>query len=134
MTIAVLTILYASIIVLWFLVGRYEWRVPFALRRGIIAFLRKREKEAVESLVLKIEAREFITADLEKEIYIVKKARSGSTDNIVMNVGIPKEIDVPVQTEYARTKQRLERRFPGLTINFAWEEKEKAHAVSCIDR
>lgn len=132
MSIAVLMV-YTSVIVLWILAGRYEWRVPDSLCRRIQAYLCRQNKEVRESLELIIEAREFISADLEKEIYIVKKARSRRTDNVIMTVDISAETNISGQTDFARTKQRLEKRFPGLTINFTWEDEGNTHAVSCVD-
>lgn len=83
-------------------------------------------------MVLNIEAREFITEDMEKEIYIVRKSRNQKSSNMVMNVGIQVETDQPDE-EIERAKQRLEKRFPGLTVSLVSQAQEDNDAVLCCN-
>lgn len=107
----------------WILAGRYEWQIPNNLANKIITSKRlKKDCDILEAMVLNIEAREFITENMEKEIYIVRKSRKNRADYVQMNVGIHMSQDPPDNKEIERAKQRLEKRFPGLTVSLKVQE------------
>lgn len=83
----------------------------------------------IEAVVVNIEAREFITDNMEKEIYIVRKSRKNKSNHLLMNVGIQIDDETSDSVEIERAKLRLEKRFPGLTVNFTIQEQEDKHAV-----
>lgn len=117
--------LICSIIGLWIIAGRYEWQIPAHLANKIIRWMgTKKEQEMLDAIVVNIEAREFITESMEKEIYIVRKSRKHKTDHLLMNVDVQIGQKKSDTEEIARAKLRLEKRFPGLTVNFAVQEQE----------
>lgn len=119
-----------AILILWLIAGRVEWHLPLGLAQKISNLTRLREEqEAREAFILNFEAREFAPDDIEKEVYIIRKSRNGNQEHIVMNVGVqtPEHIFGPEEKEKA--KQRLERRFPGLTVNFTKKEQQGGDAV-----
>lgn len=131
MSILSLFILTCGIIGVWILAGRYEWQIPVNLTNIIISWKRPKEDwETLEALVLNIEAREFVTDNMEKEIYIVRKSRKYKTDYVQMNVGLQVSQKLPDNEELERAKQRLEKRFPGLTISFTSQELEDKECCS----
>lgn len=132
MSVLSLFILTCGIIGVWILAGRYEWQIPAKLTNKIISWKRPKEDwDSLQALVLNIEARVFITDNMEKEIYIVRKSRKHKNDHMQMNVGIQVATDPPNQEEIERAKQRLEKRFPGLTVNLKVQEVN--NAVLCSD-
>ncbi len=127
-------ILMILIISLWILVGRYEWRLPSFWVRKISVLSGWQEKDvARQAFILNFEAREFASEDIEKEVYIIRKSRSGNGQCIIMNVGVKAPEHIFSEEEREKAKLRLERRFPGLTVNFTKEELEKKDAVLCSD-
>ena len=132
MSVLWLFILTCGIIGVWILAGRFEWQIPINLANKIISWKHpKKDCEILEAMVLNIEAREFITDNMEKEIYIVRKSRKNKTDHVQMNVGILVSHDPPDNKEIERAKQRLEKRFPGLTVSLKVQEDN--NAVLCSD-
>ncbi len=123
MSVLWLFIVICGIMGVWILAGRYEWQIPNNLANKIITSKRlKKDCDILEAMVLNIEAREFITENMEKEIYIVRKSRKNRADYVQMNVGIHMSQDPPDNKEIERAKQRLEKRFPGLTVSLKVQE------------
>ena len=118
MTVFYLFLLACVIVIAWNLTGKYEWQLPVYLRERIASWKNDR-KQAVpaDTLVLNIEAREFMTDEMEKEIYIVRKSRNQNSDSLLMNVKVRSGIGGIGSTDIDKAKLRLEKRFPGLTIN-----------------
>lgn len=123
-------LLACTIVIVWNLAGRYEWQIPTYLSEKITYLSEKKTSwkylretaEAVETVVLNIEAREFITDDMEKEIYIVRRSRKPNKDRLLMNVEIQPDEDLIGSNEIVKAKLRLEKRFPGLTINVTQQD------------
>lgn len=93
-----------AIIIVWILAGSAEWRLPSNIEHKVIRLGGQMD----DHTALTVLAREFDFEDIEKEIYIIRKsAKSG--EGLVMNIDM---------TDNERTKERLEKRFPGLTVNF----------------
>ncbi|KUO61993.1 MAG: hypothetical protein APF84_05025 [Gracilibacter sp. BRH_c7a] len=134
MSVFSLFILICGIIGGWIIAGRYEYQIPISLSNRIVSWkLLERNREALDALVVNIEAREFITENMEKEIYIVRKSRKPRDEHMLMNVGIQIEQNPPDNEEIEKAKQRLEKRFPGLTVNFSSQGQEDNNAVLCSD-
>jgi hypothetical protein len=127
-------ILLMLIISLWVLVERYEWKLPSCWAGKIGVLGGRQEKEvARQAFIINFEAREFASEDIEKEVYIIRKSRSENGQCIIMNVGVKAPEPIFSEEEREKAKLRLERRFPGLTVNFTQEEKEKKDVVLCSD-
>ncbi len=125
-------LLICGVIGLWIFAGRYEWQIPKNIADKILSWKSPRKDwEKLGILVLNIEAQEFITDNMEKEIYIVRKSRKHKNDHMLMNVGIEVAEDPPNREEIERAKQRLEKRFPGLTVSLKLQEDN--NAVLCSD-
>ena len=123
MTVFYLAVLACVIVVAWNLTGKYEWPIPDYLRKKIISWKYGGEEAVpVDTLVLNIEAREFITDDMEKEIYIVRKSRKVNNDCLLMNVEVHSSKEEIGSTDIDKAKLRLEKRFPGLTINITQQD------------
>lgn len=119
-------IIVLSIVFLWFYVGKYEWQIPAFLTKRIQRFRQKVSLEnedncEAEAVILNIEAREFNHSDIEKEIYIIRKSRRTLETDIVMNVNLNTEKTESLEQARERSKHILEKRFPGLTVNYTEE-------------
>ncbi|MGI6451507.1 MAG: hypothetical protein ACOX3R_14970 [Desulfitobacteriia bacterium] len=107
------------IILFWILAGRWEVRIPTGLAQKIASLgSRRRNEEARNAFVVNFEAREFPVDDLEKEVYIIRKSRQGAGSSLILNIAVQAPKQNISKSELEKTKARLERRFPGLTINF----------------
>lgn len=125
-------VLSGLVLIFWIIAGRAEWRIPLSVEKRIRCLIRPQAQAVTESvLLLNFEAREFEYDDLEKEIYIVRKSRKPSSQNIVMNVRLNYQEEMTEDRE--RIKNRLERRFPGLIIHYTHEAEEEEYAVLCSD-
>lgn len=124
-------ILFVLIIIFWVLTGNLEWQLPSGLARSISAWSRSRqEKELRASFILNFDAREFASEDVEKEVYIIRKSRGGtSPGSIVMNIAVQNPHHGLSEEDREKAKARLERRFPGLTVNFTEKEQEGKDAI-----
>jgi len=133
MDIVISLIIIGIIIGLWILAGKYEWKVPARISENMPkAIPRKQENCIIETVELDIEAREFIHEDMEKEIYIIRKSRKKLTP-VQMNVRIEAAEGLWIETEREKTKRILEKRFPGLTVNYTLKEQEEKDAFSYAD-
>ncbi|AFV03885.1 hypothetical protein UNSWDHB_1285 [Dehalobacter sp. UNSWDHB] len=113
-------VLAVGLIILWLWVGQYEWELPDALSERIEAFgtnNTRQVKTITDNAVLAIEAREFDYEDIEKEIYMVRKTRNRQ-EGIIVSIDLSQENANLPKDEQERTKTRLERRFPGLTVQY----------------
>lgn len=123
-------LLLGLIIVCWVIAGHREWHLPAGLAAKISALGRSREDEEYrKAFVLNFEAREFASEDIEREVYIIRKSRNQTSGNIVMNVAVQAPDHRFSEAEREKAKARLERRFPGLTVNFTRKEQEGKDAV-----
>jgi len=126
-------LIFLAALGLWLFCGRREWAVPSCLVQKINyfrEFLKDTEtEESIAAFVLQIEANSLIHDELEKEIYMVRKARTDSPGDFPIRV----EIHIPGSNQQMeeQTKRRLEKRFSGVTVNFRNETKEKGNAVLC---
>lgn len=128
------TILFIGIIIgLWILAGRFEWKPTPSIVRIIRDSCPREEKQPEASVTLNIEALEFNHEDMEKEIYVIRKSRRSMIDGAEMNVRIETSEDIFGEEEIEKTKLRLEKRFPGLTVNFTRKEQGEKDAVLCND-
>ncbi|QHA01717.1 hypothetical protein [Dehalobacter restrictus] len=113
-------VLAVGLIILWLWAGQYEWELPDALSEWIEAFRTnntRQVKTITNNAVLAIEAREFDHEDIEKEIYMVRKTRNRQ-EGIIVRIDLSQENANLPKDEQERTKARLERRFPGLTVQY----------------
>ncbi|NBJ16680.1 MAG: hypothetical protein FNP40_14185 [Dehalobacter sp. 4CP] len=113
-------VLAVGLIILWLWAGQYEWELPDALSERIEAFgtnNTRQVKTITDNAVLAIEAREFDHEDIEKEIYMVRKTRNRQ-EGIIVRIDLSQENANLPKDEQERTKTRLERRFPGLTVQY----------------
>lgn len=135
MSVGYYLIIIGAIIILWGIAGCYEWNLPYSLAKKVIGLGYLREEQDIrEAFILNFEAREFPSDDIEKEIYIIRKSRRGKTSgSIVMNVGVEPPEHIFDEKEREKAKLRLERRFPGLTVNFTKKEQEENDAGLCSD-
>lgn len=113
-------VLAVGLIILWLWAGQYEWELPDALSERIEAFRTnntRQVKTITDNAVLAIEAKEFDHEDIEKEIYMVRKTRNRQ-EGIIVSIDLSQENANLPKDEQERTKTRLERRFPGLTVQY----------------
>ncbi|WP_368293382.1 hypothetical protein [Dehalobacter sp. TBBPA1] len=113
-------VLAVGLIILWLWAGQYEWELPDALSERIGAFRTnntRQVKTITDNAVLAIEAKEFDHEDIEKEIYMVRKTRNRK-EGIIVSIDLSQENANLPKDEQERTKTRLERRFPGLTVQY----------------
>ena len=129
-------ILGTAIIFIWLIAGKYEWTPPSPLIKKIEDLRKRTETDCVETITLAIEAREFSFDDIEKEIYITRKSRKPQLIDVRMQVNIADTLSRSClgEEEKQRTKQRLEKRFPGLTVDFCDEKQVEKHAVLCDEQ
>ncbi|HHV64861.1 MAG TPA: hypothetical protein GXX46_07305 [Peptococcaceae bacterium] len=113
-------LLLGLILFFWVLAKHWEWRLPSGLAAKINNFIRRLEEEkARTAFIVNFEAREFQVDDLEKEVYIIRKSSKEAGAGLIMNVGVRLTKPNICKSELEKAKARLERRFPGLTINFS---------------
>ncbi|MEI5986573.1 hypothetical protein [Dehalobacter restrictus] len=113
-------VLAVGLIILWLWAGQYEWELPDALSERIEAFRTnntRQVKTITDNAVLAIEAKEFDHEDIEKEIYMVRKTRNRQ-EGIIVSIDLSQENANLPKDEQEKTKTRLERRFPGLTVQY----------------
>jgi len=102
--------------VIWYFAGRWEWRLSDRLTKRIYLLSRVIAEEPAVPVSLKIEAWKYGTENIEKDVYMVRKSGKGS-NSIVMNIDLS-EADGIDDAEKEKVRSRLEKRFPGLTVNF----------------
>lgn len=123
-------VLLIVIILLWVVTGRFEWHLPTCLAQKIDRVRQIGiEKEAREAFILNFETKEFGSNDIEKEVYIIRKSRKGINTGIILNVGVKNTDHLFDEIEREKAKLRLERRFPGLTVNFTKAESKNSEQL-----
>ncbi|NLI91061.1 MAG: hypothetical protein GX434_02305 [Peptococcaceae bacterium] len=126
MHIAVYLLFWGMILGLWIFAGKFEWIIPDYLAVGIRGMSSKKHENLFQdALVLNFETREFIQDDIEKEIYVIRRSTGKKNQPIVMNVKIHGTENFLEKDEKEKAKQRLEKRFPGLVVNYTNGEGEK---------
>lgn len=129
MNIVVYSVLSGLILILWVIAGRIEWCLPVFLENKIRGLIKPQVPEITEVMLLtNFEFKELQYDDLEKEIYIVRKSSRQAAQNIVVNVK-PNFRKILTEDDKERTKSRLERRFPGLIINYTKDAEEEKHVL-----
>lgn len=126
-------LLFALIILgVWLLSARFEWQTPPSVATLLQKISRRcsRRQERTE-LVLRIESGQCNPGDLEKEIYIIRKSYKHSGGAIVLNIKV--EDFNNLNREIPKIKSRLEKRFPGMTLNFVGKGKGEWDAFQCFD-
>lgn len=120
MNVAVYLIFWGIILVLWVITEKYEWIIPAFLAEKVQRLPGvKMQRFSQDAVVVDIAATEFMQDDMEKKIYIIRKSKKKIYRPVVMNVKMdPAE---NWQTDLEKTKQRLEKRFPGLVVNYCPE-------------
>ncbi len=117
-------IIWVLIVLVCIFVGKFEWQVTSILKKKIQSLSVPMAVEAMgNETILSIEALEFNFDDIEKEIYIIRKSRKSMDQHIVMNIKLNTDIEIDIN-EREKTKVRLEKRFPGLLVNYIQQNRK----------
>ncbi|NLP43562.1 MAG: hypothetical protein GX351_02935 [Peptococcaceae bacterium] len=123
--------LLVFIILFWQLSDKLEWQPPAWLLSKLTAIRANREVGKCKVEIMEIQIAEFNHCHLEKEIYLLKKDNRYQKAGLALNLNI-QLIDKTLNAEEkSRIKSRLEKRFPGLIVNFLPREQEREHASVC---
>lgn len=122
----VLTVLITGmIIIVWIIAGRFEWRTPSEVEQKILDW----RGQLNNHNIVTIAAIEFDFEDIEKEFYLIRKSAKPGEELVMyilsLNVGEKDtryNADYMTDNEKTRAKERLEKRFPGLTVKFYEKE------------
>jgi len=123
--------LLVLILLVWYLSGKAEWEPPARLLAKLAAIQAGQKTGTYSAEIMEIPIAEFDCHDLEKEIYLRKKYSRRSQDGWVLDLHIRLSEQTFDAEERIKIKRRLEKRFPGLTVNFLPGEQERKHASVC---